>query len=252
MRIELTGMKIVVAGGSRGIGRAIALGCAQAGAAVSICARGADALAATHRDLAASGTPVHSAGCDLADLDAINAYIASAAEALGGIDVLVNNATGMGMGDDEASWEASLSVDLLAVMRASKAAMPHLLEGAASSIINIASGSGLNASPRTPAYGAAKAAVIHYTRTQAAMLAQHGIRVNCIAPGSIEFEGGVWDIRKRDNPELYAATLASCPMGRMGRVDEVANVAVFLASPMASWVTAQTIGVNGAQGMPKA
>jgi 3-oxoacyl-[acyl-carrier protein] reductase len=251
MQIDLIGMNIVVAGASRGIGRAIALACAGAGASVSICARGLPTLHEARDEIAAMGGTVHAASCDLASEAAIESYIAEAAAALGGIDVLVNNASGLGSGDDEESWETSLAVDLLAVVRASRSALPHLLKRPGASIINIASGSGLNASPRTPAYGAAKAAVIHYTRTQAAKLAQHGIRVNCVAPGSIEFPGGVWDIRKRDTPALYAATLASCPMGRMGRVEEVANVAAFLASPLASWVTAQIIGVNGAQGMPR-
>ncbi len=249
MQIDLTGLNIIVAGGSRGIGRAIAIACAGAGAGISICARGAAALEATRADIAALGGRTHAGSCDLSDAAAIKAYIADAAKALGGIDVLVNNATGMGAGDSEADWEASLNVDLLAVVRASKAALPHLQKRQGSSIINISSGSGLNASPRTPAYGAAKAAVIHYTRTQAAQLAPHHIRVNCVAPGSIEFPGGVWDLRKHDNPPLYNATLAACPMGRMGTVEEVANVVAFLASPLASWVTAQIIGVNGAQGM---
>jgi 3-oxoacyl-[acyl-carrier protein] reductase len=182
MQIDLIGMNIVVAGASRGIGRAIALACTGAGASVSICARGLPTLHEARDEIAAMGGTVHAASCDLASEAAIESYIAEAAAALGGIDVLVNNASGLGSGDDEESWETSLAVDLLAVVRASRSALPHLLKRPGASIINIASGSGLNASPRTPAYGAAKAAVIHYTRTQAAKLAQHGIRVNCVAP----------------------------------------------------------------------
>ena len=165
--------------------------------------------------------------------------------------MLVNNATGYGFADDEASWEQSMAVDLLAVVRASRIAIPFLLKGTGASIINIASGSGINPSVRTPAYGAAKAAVIHYTRTQAATLIGKGIRVNCVAPGSIEFPGGMWDDRKRDQPALYSATLATCPAGRMGKPEEVANVVLFLASSLASWVTAQIIGVNGGQGLTR-
>jgi 3-oxoacyl-[acyl-carrier protein] reductase len=249
MLIDLGGKRVVVAGGSRGIGRAIALACAEAGAAVSICARGQAALDATRAEIAAFGHVAHAASCDLSQLDAIDTYIADAALALGGIDVLVNNATGYGPSDDEASWDASLSVDLMAAVRASKAALPHLRSGREPTIINISSGSGLNPSPRNPAYGAAKAAVIHYTRTQAAALARSGIRVNCVAPGSIEFPGGTWEERKRNAPDLYNATLASCPMGRMGTPSEVADVVVFLASRHAGWITAQIIGVNGGQGL---
>lgn len=249
MLVSLAEKRVVVAGGSRGIGRSIALACAEAGASVSICARGAQALEATCADLAAIGGNAHAAHCDLSDRSAIEAYIAAAAAALGGIDVLVNNATGYGPADDEASWEASLSVDLMAAVRASQIALPFLRQSSAASIINISSGSGLNPSPRNPSYGAAKAAVIHYTRTQAAALARSGIRVNCVAPGSIEFEGGTWDDRKQNAPDLYNATLAACPMGRMGKPEEVADVVVFLASSHASWITAQIIGVNGGQGL---
>ena len=249
MTIDLKGKRAIIAGGSRGIGRAIVLAFAEAGAAVSFCARGPAALEATRADAAKFGGLVHAAACDLSQQSEIERYIAEAQAALGGLDVLINNASGFGRGDDEASWDASLNVDVMAVVRASRAAMPALLASGDASIINIPSGSGLNPSVRTPPYGAAKAATIHYTRTQAASVAHQNIRVNCICPGSIFFEGGTWDVAKRDNPPLYAATLASCPAGRMGTPEEVANVAVFLASPLASWITAQVISVNGGQGL---
>jgi 3-oxoacyl-[acyl-carrier protein] reductase len=248
MEFEVKGKRVVVCGGSRGIGRSIALGFAQGGAAVSLCARGAEALEATRKEVAVHGGKAHAARCDLSKEAEIKRYIDAAASALGGIDVLVNNATGYGMGDDEESWETSLDVDLLAAVRASHSALPHIKK-VKGSIINISSGSGLNPSVRTPAYGAAKAAVIHYTRTLAAAVAHTGVRVNCVAPGSIEFPGGFWDKRKTEDPTLYNATLANCPTGRMGHPEEVANVVLFLASPAASWVTAQIISVNGGQGL---
>ena len=101
---------------------------------------------------------------------------------------------------------------------------------------------------RNAAYGASKAAVIHYTKTQAATLARKGIRVNCIAPGSVEFPGGSWEKRKTDAPELYNRILNAIPAGRLGKPEEIARVVVFIASPMANWMTAQTMQVNGGQG----
>jgi 3-oxoacyl-[acyl-carrier protein] reductase len=247
MHIDLSGKRAVVAGGSRGIGRAIALALAQAGAGVSICARGAEALAAAREDIARHGRPTHAAICDLADAAAIPRYIEAAAHTLGGIDILVNNASGFGTSDDEAGWAISISVDLLATVRATRAALPYIEKSDAGSIINISSISGFRASARTPPYGAVKAAILEYTQTMAAQFARKGIRVNCIAPGSIEFPGGTWERAKNHNPPLYAAILRSIPFGRLGRPEEVARVALFLASPLAGWVTGQNIAVDGGQ-----
>jgi 3-oxoacyl-[acyl-carrier protein] reductase len=137
---------------------------------------------------------------------------------------------------------------MLAIVHATQEALPAL-QKTKGSVVNISSISAHHPAARQPPYGAIKAAVIHYTTTQAAMYAKDLVRVNCIAPGSIEFPGGVWDRRKTDNPTLYNNTLKSIPFGRMGLPEEVANVALFLASPLASWVTGQTIAVAGAQGL---
>src|SRR6202040_1484824 len=192
MKIDISGRRAVVTGGSRGIGPAVALAFAEAGAGVSICARGADALATTRDEIARHAGVAHAAVCDLSDAVAIPRYIGEAADALGGIDILVNNASGFGTSDDEAGWAASISVDLLATVRATRAALAYLEKSAAGSILNISSISGFRASVRTPPYGAVKAAILEYTLTQAAALARKNIRVNCIAPGSIEFPGGTW------------------------------------------------------------
>jgi 3-oxoacyl-[acyl-carrier protein] reductase len=247
MNISFSGKKVVVAGGSRGIGRSIALGFAAAGANVSICARGAEALKITEAELKAKGAKTFAAACDLADGAAVRRYVNEAAEALGGIDVLVNNASGFGRTDDEAGWRISIDVDLMASVRASQAAQPFLERAGGGSIIHISSISGFLPSVRTPPYGAVKAALIEYTMTQALALAPKKIRVNAIAPGSIEFPGGVWDVAKRENPALYDRILKSIPSGRLGRPEEVANVALFLASDLANWITGQTIVVDGGQ-----
>lgn len=245
MRISFEGKQVLVAGGSRGIGRSIALAFAQAGADVSVCARGEAALRETEAALQALGGKVHAAVCDIADPSAVQAWVDGAAAALGGIGVLVNNASGFGRSDDEAGWATSIGVDLMGPVRASHAALPHL-EKTRGNIVHIAALAGLRPSVRTPPYGAIKAAIIQYTRTQSVMYAAKGVRANCVAPGPIYFKGGTWDVNRREQPEIYAHVMARCPFGRMGTPEEVANVTLFLASDAASWVTGQTIAVDGA------
>ena len=247
MALDFKGKRVIVTGGSKGIGRAVAMAFARAGAAVSICARGEAALQEAHDDIAGMGARAHSALCDLADGAAVTAYVAIAAAALGGIDVLVNNASGFGMGDDETAWAAGMAVDMLAVVRASHAATPFLKMAPGASIVNISSISGYRPSVRAPAYGAVKAALMHYTTSQAAMLARQGVRVNGIAPGSIEFPGGTWEQRRIAGDALYTRVLQSLPFGRLGTPDEIAEVATFLASAHARWITGQTIVVDGGQ-----
>jgi len=249
MNVSFAGKNVVVTGASRGIGRSIALAFATAGANVSICARGSDALKKAQSELQAVGAKMHASVCDVSDGSAVKRYVEGAAHALGGIDVLVNNASGFGGTDDEAGWEASVDVDLMASVRASHAALPFLERAGGGSILHISSIAGLRSSVRFPPYGAVKAALIQYTRNQAVRYAQKKIRVNCIAPGSIEFPGGMWDNAKRNDPALYKTVLAGIPSGRLGRPEEIASVALFLASDLASWVTGQTIAVDGGQAL---
>ena len=164
---------------------------------------------------------------------------------MGGLNILVNNPSGFG-DDDEDGWQVGIDVDLMALVRASWTAVPFIEKTSGGSIIHTSSISGLTSSLRTPPYGV-KAAVIQYTKTQALQLASKNIRVNCIAPGSIDFPGGTWDDAKKNNPKLYAGIQNSIPFGRLGRPEEVAKLAVFLASDAASWVTGETVAVDGGQ-----
>jgi len=245
--LDFPGRRVLVTGASRGIGRAIALAFAGSGAGVSICARGAADLEKTRSEIAARGVPAYAARCDLRDAADVERMVRDAGRALGGIDVLVNNASGFGAGDGEDAWEASLSVDVLSAVRASRAALPHLEGRPGATILHIASIWGFRHSARVPAYAAAKAAIMNYTASQAAALAPRRIRVNAIAPGSIEFPGGTWEKRRLAADPLYATVVATIPWGRMGTPEEVADVALFLASPQARWITGQTIAVDGGQ-----
>jgi 3-oxoacyl-[acyl-carrier protein] reductase len=245
MKLDLKGMRVIVAGGSRGIGRSIALAFATQGASLSICARGAVALNATREALARTALVAHASTCDLSRPADVRHYIAEAAAAMNGVDVLVNNATGVFEPTDP--WDRCLGVDLMAAVHASEAARPYLEQSGRASIINISSISAFMPSVREPAYAAAKAALIQFTTSQALALAPKKIRVNCVAPGSIEFPGGYWEQCKSIDPAFYGETLRGIPMGRYGRPEEIANVVLFLASDLASWVTGHTLVADGGQ-----
>jgi 3-oxoacyl-[acyl-carrier protein] reductase len=248
MDLKLKGKRVIVTGGSRGIGLAIAEEFAKEGAAVSICARGQQALDEACKLIeTAGGGEVHAKTCDVSDPIALKEYIESAVAVFNGLNILVNNPSGFGRTDDEQGWQVGLDVDLMALVRASWAAVPHIEKTGGGALIHTSSISGLTSSLRTPPYGAVKAAVIQYTKTQALQLADKNIRVNCIAPGSIEFPGGTWDDAKKNNPGLYAGIQNSIPFGRLGEPGEVARLAVFLGSDAASWITGETIAVDGGQ-----
>lgn len=246
---DFTGYRVAIAGGSKGIGRAIALAFLAAGARVSVCARGQDGLDALRKDADQHAHVLHTQPCDLGDAGQIERWIADAAHAMGGLDVLANNATGYGFRDDDESWLVDFKVDLMAAVRASRHALPYLKQSPHASILHTSSIGSLRPRIMGPPYAAMKAAMNHYTRTQALALAEDRIRVNAIAPGSIEFEGGVWDRARHKNPEQYAQVLSTIPFGRYGRPEEVADLALFLASPLAGWITGQIMVVDGGQSL---
>ena len=181
--------------------------------------------------IAALGVTVHAAPCDLGDRAAVGGLCRRGGERRWRrINVLVNNASGFGTQDTEEHWAQGLSVDVMATVRATHAALPFLEEPRAASSTSPRSPATGRAS-RTPAYAAVKALLINYTQSQAAMYAAKGIRANAVAPGSIEFPGGSWEARKTSDPKLYNCILAGIPFGRLGTPEEVAEVAMFLASP---------------------
>ena len=246
MDLGLKGLKAVVTGGTKGIGKSIAQTLAAEGAHVAICARNADEVASAVASLSASGVTAFGRAVDVADGPGLAAWVKDAAAALGGIDIVVANVSALAIAADEAAWQRGFEVDMMGTVRLVNAAMPWLERSAKPAIVTISSVSGREIDFASGPYGAFKAAIIHYTQGLAYHLAGKGIRANSVSPGNTYFPGGVWTQIEQGNPEFFKMALGMNPTGRMGTPQEMANAVVFLASPAASFITGTNLVVDGA------
>jgi 3-oxoacyl-[acyl-carrier protein] reductase len=246
MDLGLAGMKALVTGGTKGIGRAIAEHFAAEGCDVAICARSAEEVAQTVAALSQRGVKATGRAVDVADGPALTQWVGDVGIELGGIDVVVSNVSALAIGQDEASWQAAFNTDMMGTVRAVNAAMPFLEKSTAASIVVISSVSGREVDFAAGPYGVFKAALIHYAKGLSFQLAAKNIRVNTLSPGNTYFPGGVWEKIEHGNPELYKQALVLNPTGRMGKPEEMARGVVFLASPAASFITGTNLVVDGA------
>jgi 3-oxoacyl-[acyl-carrier protein] reductase len=249
MDLGLKGKKAIVTGATRGIGRAIAETLAAEGADIAICARNKDQVADAVAALKKTGVNVIGGVVDIADGPALKAWIAEAGEKLGGIDIVVSNASALANGNSEEAWKAGFDIDVMGAQRAIDAAMPFLEKSAAASgdaaaviISSISAAETSNAN----SYGALKAAQIHFAKGLAREKAAKHVRVNVVSPGTVYFKGGVWDMIEQHMPDMFKASFARNLMGRMATPQDIANATVFLASPASSFTTGINMVIDGA------
>ncbi len=244
MDLGLKGQKAIITGGSRGLGRAAAETLAAEGVDVAICSRGADGVEEARKSLEAKGVKVFAQAVDVADKDALEAFIAAAIADLGGLDILVSNPSG-GNGMDEAAWKANFEVDLMGAVRSVNAAAGALSESGNGNVIFISSTAAVETFMGPTSYNAIKAGLITHANGLSQALAPKGIRVNTVSPGPIMVEGGSWDMIKTHNAAMYEATVAQVPAGRLGTAQEVADAIAFLASPRSAFTTGVNLILDG-------
>jgi len=246
MDLELKSKKAIITGGTRGIGRAIANLLVEEGCNIGICARTKSQVEEAVAAFEGKGVKALGSALDVGDGAQLISFVHSTAEALGGLDIFVSNVSAMGAGGvDENAWKKGFEIDVLGTVRGCETAVPFLEKSGVGAIVVIGSTAAVEVVGPRRAYSGVKAALVAYVKSLARNLAPKNVRANMVSPGTIYFKGGVWPMIEQKMPDRYREALARNPMGRMGTPEEVANAAVFLASPRASFISGTNLICDG-------
>jgi len=247
MELNLQGKRVIVSGGSRGIGLAIVARFLEEGAQVAFFARGQEGVDQALAQMQDAGR-VFGDAVDAADQEAVRAWIKSAAQRMGGIDIVINNTSASASVEwNDEAWRNSFNTDLMAAVTMNESALPYLEKSDGAAIMQVATVTAFEHHHMSvcPSYGAIKAATVNYAAQLAQNWGGRRIRSNSISPGPIYIEGGAWQGIKENYFELYERDRLAHPEQRLGSAEEVANVAVFICSPAASWVNGENVVVDG-------
>ena len=247
MDLGLKGLNVLITGGTKGIGRRAADIFAEEGANVSVCARNADDVKNAVAALKGKGVAAFGQAIDVGDKAALEGWVHDSAKALGSVDIVVANVSALAAAEDtEESWRAEFEIDMMHTVRTVNAALPYLETSKWPSIVVVSSVSGREVDFTSPAYGAFKAALIHYAQGLAHKLAPKNIRVNSVSPGNVYFKDGIWEYIEKNVPDLFKQALALNPTGRMATPEEIGKGIVFLASPASSFTMGTNLVIDGA------
>ncbi|MCK8683286.1 SDR family NAD(P)-dependent oxidoreductase [Pseudomonas umsongensis] len=245
MNLELKGKKVILTGGSRGIGRATLDLFADAGADIGFFSRNAAQVEQASAQLRDKGVNVIAQALDMSDTAAYKAWLTSTAEALGGVDIFVHNASAAGGLGSEEHWYNCFELDLMGAVRGCETLEPYLKKSSSPAVVMLGSTAATETFLAPQAFNALKASLITYAKQLGQHWAASGIRVNCVSPGPTYFEGGNWSLVETHMKPLFDSIQAQQPSGRFGNPQEIARAIVFLASPASSYTNGTNLVVDG-------